>query len=159
MSVTGFSAVQTPMSDSVRRVTVHSKDTPYGQTIEARQHILTADEPASLGGQDTGPDPYELLLSALGACTSMTLQMYAGKKGWPLKSVHVSLRHEKVTAPPDGTTPAQNRLLDRIEKTLTLEGDLSDEQRQRLREIADRCPVHQSLAAGLRSETLLSTSN
>ncbi|MFO0429595.1 MAG: OsmC family protein [Planctomyces sp.] len=147
------------MTDSMRQVTVRSKETPYGQSIEARQHRLTADEPVSLGGQDTGPDPYELLLSALGACTSMTVQMYARRKGWPLKAVHVSLRHEKVTAPPDETNPAQNRLLDRIEKTLTLEGDLSDEQRQRLREIADRCPVHQSLATGIRSETLLSSSN
>jgi putative redox protein len=146
------------MTDSMRQVTVRSKETPYGQSVEARQHMLTADEPVSLGGQDTGPDPYELLLSALGACTSMTVQMYARRKGWPLKAVHVSLRHEKVTVPPSDGHAAQDRLVDRIEKTLTLEGDLSDEQRQRLREIADRCPVHQSLAAGIRSETLLSNS-
>lgn len=110
----------------------------YQQEITVGQHRLIADEPASLGGADAGPAPYDLLLAALGACTAMTLRMYAERKGIALDRISVALDHAKVDR--DGTRR------DRIERTITLDGELSGEQRERLLEIANKCPVHRSLA-------------
>ncbi|MCK7491640.1 MAG: OsmC family protein [Comamonadaceae bacterium] len=100
----------------------------------------------SAGGDDAGPSPYELLLSALGACTAMTLRMYADLKKLPLKHISVELRHEKIHAEACQQCETKEGKIDRIERIVTLEGDLSDEQRNRLLEIANKCPVHRTLA-------------
>jgi putative redox protein len=118
--------------------------------IEIRDHALVADEPSAIGGTDRGPTPYELLLSALGSCMAMTLRIYADRKGWPLDGVEVRLRTasshaldcEQCEKTPVGVT--------RIERRLELSGQLTDEQRSRLLEIADRCPVKQTLERGLK---------
>ena len=117
---------------------------PYGQRITAGGHVLSADEPAPVG-HDTGPSPYDLLLAGLGACTSMTLRMYAARKGWPLENVSVSLRHSRIHAEDCADCATQSGRLDRIERVIDLTGDLDAEQRLRLLEIADRCPVHRTL--------------
>jgi putative redox protein len=115
----------------------------FGQFITAGHHVLGADEPEPLGGRDTGPDPYELLLSGLGACTAMTLRMYAERKHMALTKVSVHLRH--VARAAEG-----NASNDAFERIITLEGDLSDADRQRLLDVADRCPVSQTLQRGSR---------
>lgn len=125
--------------------------------VLAGDHASYADEPASVGGQDTGPSPYQYLAAALGACTSMTLRMYAEHKGLPLERVSVTLHHEKGHADDCAAcAEGQERKVDIIERTLTLEGDLSDEQRERLLEIADKCPVHRTLNAPVVIRTQLS---
>ena len=116
------------------------------QRIETGRHVLVADEPRSSGGEDAGPDPYALLLAALGACTSMTLRLYADRKQWPLESITVRLSHERTHARDgvDCETKDDTRI-DRITRVIGLGGPLTDEQKARLMEIADRCPVHRSL--------------
>lgn len=124
---------------SQREVTVaESGNGPYGQFITAGHHVLGSDEPNTLGGSDTGPDPYELVLAGLGACTAMTLRMYATRKEWPLVKVEVRLRHVQRASP-------GKDIKDRFERIIHLDGDLTDEQRQHLLSIADRCPVSQTL--------------
>ena len=117
----------------------------YRQHVKAGRHRGLADEPVSAGGDDAGPSPYELLLSALGACTAMTLRMYADLKKLPLKHISVELRHEKIHAEACQHCETKEGKIDRIERVVTLEGDLSDEQRNRLLEIANKCPVHRTL--------------
>ena len=117
----------------------------FAQLIAAGRHRLRADEPVSLGGDDSGPGPYDLLLAALGACTSMTVRMYAEQKKWPLARVTVDLKHEKVHAADCAECETREGRIDRIERVLTLEGNLDDAQRERLLEIANRCPVHRTL--------------
>lgn len=119
----------------------------YTQTLRAGRHVLTADEPAAAGGDDAGPGPYELLLMSLGACTSMTLRMYAGLKQLPLKQVRVRLYHQKVHAQDCADCASHDRKLDQITREIVLVGDLSEAQRQRLLEIAERCPVHRTLSS------------
>jgi len=117
------------------------------QTIQARGHTIVADEPLDAGGSDAGPTPYELLLGALGACTAITLRMYAARRGWPLESVEVYLAHDRVHSRDceNCDEPRANAALDRITKRVVLEGTLTAEQRTRLLEIADRCPVRRTL--------------
>ncbi|HSE01396.1 MAG TPA: bifunctional alpha/beta hydrolase/OsmC family protein [Burkholderiales bacterium] len=117
----------------------------FAQLIQAGHHRLRADEPAAVGGDDSGPGPYDLLLAALGACTSMTVRMYAEHKKWPLKRVGVELKHDKVHADDCAECETREGKIDKIERVLTLEGDLEEAQRQRLLEIANRCPVHRTL--------------
>jgi uncharacterized OsmC-like protein/pimeloyl-ACP methyl ester carboxylesterase len=117
----------------------------FTQEIQAGKHTLTADEPLAVGGADLGPSPYDLLLSALGACTSMTLRMYANHKGWPLQGVSVELKHSKVHAEDCATCESDTGKIDRIERSIKIDGELDDTQRARLIEIADRCPVHRTL--------------
>lgn len=121
----------------------------YQQAVTIGQHQLIADEPLSLGGSDAGPAPFELVMAGLGACTSATLRMYADRKGIALTRILVSLSHDKVDI--DGVQR------DHIRRTITLEGDLTDEQRQRLLEIAGKCPTHRALAQGLWLDCELST--
>ncbi|MDR2188472.1 MAG: OsmC family protein [Azonexus sp.] len=113
----------------------------YQQAVDIGQHHLIADEPVSAGGDDGGPAPVEFLLTALGACTAMTLRMYAERKGLALRQVSVALQHEKVAV--DGV------LRDRIERRITLDGELTSAERQRLLEIAEKCPVHKILSQPL----------
>jgi putative redox protein len=120
------------------------------QEIWAREHTLAADEPKEVGGEDTGPTPYELLLAALGACTSMTLRMYADRKGWPLEQVEVRLRHHRIHARDCAECETREGFLDAIEKEVVVAGDLTPEQVQRLGEIAHRCPVNQTLLREIR---------
>jgi putative redox protein len=117
----------------------------FSQLIVAGRHRLRADEPVAAGGDDSGPSPYELLLAALGACTSMTLRMYAAQKQWPLERVMVDLRHEKIHAADCEQCETKDGRIDRIERTIRIEGPLEPDQRARLLEIADRCPVHRTL--------------
>jgi putative redox protein len=113
--------------------------------IDAGGHPLVADEPVALGGCDQGPSPYQLLNAALGACTAMTLRMYAERKQLPLEGVRVRLAHAKVHAKDCADCPQDTSRVDVIEREIELDGDLDDAQRQRLLEIADRCPVHRTL--------------
>lgn len=124
-------------------VQVSSKASRYGQSIAIRQFELTADEPAAVGGDDQGPTPTELLLAALGSCKAITIKMYAERKGWPVDQVYVAVESHSV----DKQTV--------ITAYLTLAGDLSDEQRDRLRDIGDRCPVHRLLTSNAEIHTVL----
>jgi putative redox protein len=117
------------------------------QEIVAGKHKFHADEPADAGGSDAGPDPYSLLLSALGACTAMTLQLYARRKQWPLERVEVSLRNERIHASDCDDCESKDGMITRIERYISLTGPLDEEQRARLLEIAQRCPVHRTLSA------------
>jgi putative redox protein len=120
------------------------------QEIQARGHRWLADEPLEAGGGDGGPNPYELLLSALGACTAMTVRLYASRKGWPLEGVEVVLRHERIYAQDCENCDSPNARLERITKRLALHGPLEEAQRQRLAEIAERCPVQRTLTSTVR---------
>ncbi|MBP2217620.1 bifunctional alpha/beta hydrolase/OsmC family protein [Arthrobacter sp. CAN_C5] len=124
----------------------------FAQEVMVGGHRLSADEPAPIG-TDTGPSPYEFLLASLGACTSMTVRMYADRKKWPLEKVTVSLRHSRIHAQDCADCETETGKLDRIERVIRFDGDLDEDQRQRLREIADKCPVHRTL----RSEILIGT--
>jgi len=121
----------------------------YQQAVTVGQHHLIADEPVSVGGADAGPAPFDLIMAGLGACTSMTLRMYAERKGLALTHVSVALRHEKTTV--DGVAR------DHIERTISLTGELTAEQRQRLLEIANKCPVHRALSSSMIIESALAT--
>jgi putative redox protein len=118
-----------------------------GYAVEARSpgHRWPADEPVEQGGTDTGPTPYQLLLSALGACKAITLRMYADRKEWPLRGTRVRLRHSRIHAEDCANCETEEGMLDRIETELELVGPLADGQRERLLEIAGRCPVHRAL--------------
>ncbi|MCB4358165.1 OsmC family protein [Quatrionicoccus australiensis] len=119
----------------------------YQQEVRVGQHRLLADEPVSVGGGDAGPAPFDFLMAGLGACTSMTLRMYAERKELPLTGIKVTLSHEKIEV--DG------KPRDQIKREITLEGELSDTQRQRLLEIAGKCPVHRALSQSLHLELSL----
>lgn len=125
----------------------------YQTEIWSGGHTLRADEPTSLGGTDTGPTPYDLLLAGLGACTGITLRMYADRKSWPLEGVRVSLDHAKQHAADCEDCSDDDARLDTMNRRIELTGPLSEEQRARLMEIADRCPVHKTLEAGTRIST------
>jgi uncharacterized OsmC-like protein len=133
-----------------RHIVARTRAEGYRTEIMAGGHAFVVDEPVKVGGTDTGPTPYDLLASALGACTAMTLHMYAKRKGWPLEEAIVRLRHGKVHADDEITCAHRPARLDAIERSVELVGALDDEQRARLMEIADRCPVHRTLDAGVR---------
>ena len=115
----------------------------YVQEVRVGRHRLVADEPESVGGLDAGPSPYDLLAAALGVCTSMTIRMYAERKGWPLQAVQVAVRHAKVHRDDSGAEASAK--IDRLTRAIQLDGPLDEAQRSRLVEIADRCPVHRTL--------------
>lgn len=115
------------------------------QKITSGDHVFYADEPEAVGGHNSGPDPYALLLGALGACTSMTLQMYARNKGIPLTGVKVTLTHNRIHAKDCADCQSKDGFVGRIDRHIALSGDLTDEQRARLVEIAGKCPVVKSL--------------
>jgi len=136
-------------------VTVTSTSLPFEQVVVAGPHRLVADEPVTAGGADAGPDPYDLLLAALGTCTSMTLRMYARRKDWPLQRVVVSLSHGRLHAEDCADCEGGKRRVEEISRRIALEGELTAEQRTRLLEIADKCPVHQTLTARMIITTTL----
>jgi len=121
-----------------------TSDSQYETRITNGRHTMTADEPVPLG-TDLGPNPYEFLLSALGACTSITLFMYAGRKNWPLERIHIELSHDRVHADDGEQSEGGSGLIDLIERKIRFEGPLDDEQRKQLAYIATRCPVHKTL--------------
>jgi putative redox protein len=120
------------------------------QEITVRGKTLVADEPVEDGGTDAGPNPYELLLSALGACTSMTILLYARHKQWPVEHVRVELDHSRAHMRDCEACESQDVRLDYFRKRITVRGPLSEEQRLRLEEIARRCPVHRTLTGTIR---------
>jgi len=142
-----------------RSVVVKSGPSRYGQNISVGPHGIQVDEPRDVGGNDEGPNPYELLLAALGACTSMTVRMYAERKQWPLQGVEVRLTHSRIHAEDCAECDTKQGMLDRIEAEITFIGDLSDEQRHRLMEIANICPVHRTLVSEVQIRTRLAMSN
>jgi uncharacterized OsmC-like protein len=139
-------ARKTEKSD-IRSVVVRGSAAGFAQEIVAGPHRMAADEPVSVGGTDTGPNPYDFLLAALGACTSITVGMYARRKGWPLEEVTVNLRHAKIHASDCAECETKEGMLDRIERDIHFAGSLTNEQRSKLLEIANKCPVHRTLTS------------
>jgi putative redox protein len=131
------------MASGMASVTVSSNGSPLGQAIAIRQFHLTVDEPTAIGGDDQGPTPTELLLAALGSCKAITIRLYAERKGWTVDTVAVAVTLETVENQPV------------MVAHLTLGGDLTEDQRDRLREIGDRCPVHRLLSQATAIQTLL----
>ncbi len=124
--------------------------------VVGSDHYIRADEPRSFGGTGLGPSPYELVAAGLGACTSMTVRMYARRKGWPLAHVEVDVTHDKIHAEDCADCETREGKVDRFRRTIRLEGPLEPDQRRRLLEIADRCPVHRTLESEVTIETVLS---
>ena len=127
----------------------------FVQKIIAGPHHLRSDEPASVGGTETGATPYDLLLAALGSCTSMTMAMYARRKKWPLERVTVRLRHSRVHAEDCVACETQNARLTVVDREIALDGSLDEDQRARLLAIANRCPVHLTLSSRIDIRTKL----
>ena len=138
---------------SVPDVVVRGDSAGFAQRIVVGPHELTADEPLNVGGTDTGPSPYDLLLAALGSCTSMTVSLYARTKKWPLESVTVNLRHSKIHAADCQDCETKVGKIDRIERELHFVGNLDEAQRQKLLEIADKCPVHRTMESEIDIRT------
>ena len=132
----------------MNEVTVTSSTNLSNQVRYGAEHTFTTDEPASLGGEDAGPDPYTLLLAALGSCISMTVTLYARRKQWPLTGVTVRLRQQRIHARDCATCQTSgDAYVHRIERAVTFDGALTDEQYARLQEIAHKCPVHKTLTS------------
>jgi len=141
---------------SSSRVIATIGTTPYTTAISTGDgHRITADEPASAGGADAGANPYELLLASLGACKTITLRMYADRKGWPLDGVSVELTQQRVHAEDCDDCENTKGIVHLIECRLTLMGELTPEQRTRLLEMADRCPVHRTLSGEINIRSAL----
>ena len=137
--------------DGPREVVVReTRNGKFQQTVTAGPHQLLADEPIPRGGDDTGFGPYDFLLAGLGACTSMTMRMYADRKSWPLERTSVTLRHSKIHAEDCAECETKEGMLDQIERVIGMEGPLDAEQRKRMMEIADKCPVHRTLTSEIR---------
>jgi uncharacterized OsmC-like protein len=153
------------MSDSERisshssmphpNVLVRGTGSSFSQEIVAGSHHLAADEPVAAGGKDSGPNPYDLLLAALGACTSMTVGMYARRKNWPVEDIVVRLLHSKIHAKDCAECETKVGILDHIERELEVTGPLTAEQRSKLLEIAEKCPVHRTLKSEINIRTWL----
>ena len=144
-----------PVLKSKKQVLVRSTDNPFTAWIKAGRHLLKADEPEEFGGHDAGPNPYDLLLASLGACTSMTLKMYAARKGWDLGEVEVHLEHSKEYLDDLEHMEESQAKIDLIRREIAFSAELTEEQRVRLIEIADKCPVHRSLHSELQVQSSL----
>jgi putative redox protein len=138
-----------------RKVHVDTAHTPYIEEITVAGHRLVADEPPEAGGTDAGPNPYELLLAALGTCTCITVRMYAERRRWALEAVHIALTHARVHAEDCVACETEATSVDQIELEITLTGDLSADQRTRLLAIAEKCPVHRTLTSQVSIRTRL----
>ena len=134
-------------------VIVHGDAQSFAQKIQAGAQQLTADEPVSFGGTESGPSPYDLILAALGACTSMTLGLYARKRKWPVEKITVSLQHSKIHARDCDDCETKDGRIDRINMEIHIAGSLTDEQRSKLMEVAGKCPVHQTLTSEINIKT------
>ncbi|MCW9000789.1 MAG: bifunctional alpha/beta hydrolase/OsmC family protein, partial [Kangiellaceae bacterium] len=137
------------------KVIVNERNKEFTREVLSDSHFWLADEPVNFGGANLGPDPYEHLLAALGTCTSMTVRMYANRKGWPLESVSVELSHERKHGEDCEECETPNQKIEVLSRELSFTGGLSKEQTQRLIEIADKCPVHKTLEGELRISTHL----
>ncbi|MGB3556170.1 MAG: OsmC family protein, partial [Jannaschia sp.] len=138
--------------EGVTRVTERDPEGFVQDVVAGGTHVATADEPVAYGGTNLGMSPYQFLAASLGTCTSMTIRMYARRKKWPLAHVAVDVTHDRMHAQ---DAPSGFERIDRFRREITIEGDLDAGQRARLLEIADRCPVHRTLEAGARVETVL----
>ena len=147
-------AAMQPAGDAPRNVVVReTRNSKFQQTVTVGPHQMLADEPVAVGGQDSGPGPYDFVLAGLGACTSMTMRMYADRKSLPLDRVTVTLKHSKIYAKDCAECETREGMLDQIERVISIEGDLDADQRKRLMEIADKCPVHRTLKSEIRIVT------
>lgn len=142
-------------SSDAKIVSVVGGPSGYAQDIRAGAHRIQSDEPVSLGGTDSGPSPYALLLASLGSCTSMTIRMYADRKGWPLEGVRVELSHDKIYAEDCEECEATSGKVDKIVRRIHVEGPLDDDQKARLLQIADKCPVHKTLKSEITIQSEL----
>jgi len=136
-------------------VVSETREGKFTQAIAAGPHAMRADEPESVGGMDSAPAPYDFLLAGLGACTSMTIRMYADLKKLPLERVTVRLRHDKIHATDCAECDTREGKVDRIERVIELEGALDEVQRAKLLEISNKCPVHRTLHAEIAIPTSL----
>lgn len=146
-----------PDGDPGAVVVAETGDGRYVQKVAAGRHVFLADEPHAVGGDDAGPSPYDLLLAALGACTAMTARMYAERKGLALESTSVTLRHRRIHARDCESCETESGMIDHLERVVSFSGDLSAEDRSRLLEIVDRCPVHRTLTSEVAIATRAAT--
>ena len=155
LSRTRRAASRPPTSSAAPRNVVvrETRDSKFQQMIIVGPHHLLADEPVAVGGEDTGPGPYDFLLAGLGACTSMTMRLYADRKSLPLDRVTVTLSHSKIHAEDCAECETKAGMLDQIDRVIAMEGALDAEQRKRLMEIADKCPVHRTLTSEIHIVT------
>lgn len=140
-------------SQEPRAVVVVGPTTGFRTEVDIGGHHLVVDEPTAVGGTDAGPSPYEMLLAGLGACTAMTLRLYADRRGWPLERVRVSLQHRKVHAQDCVDCEQKTAKMDVVDRVVFLDGALDDTQRAKLLEIAERCPVQQTLQSKIQVNT------
>jgi len=142
------------LGEAPRNVVVReTRTSKFQQTVTVGPHQMLADEPVAAGGEDTGPGPYDFLLAGLGACTSMTMRLYADRKSLPLERTTVTLRHSKIHAQDCADCETREGMLDQIDRVIAMEGPLDAEQRQKLMEIADKCPVHRTLTSEIHIAT------
>ncbi|MGP1393904.1 MAG: bifunctional alpha/beta hydrolase/OsmC family protein [Inquilinaceae bacterium] len=134
-------------------VVEETRNGAFQQAVAAGRHRLLADEPVSVGGTDTGPGPYDLVLAGLGACTAMTVRMYADRKGWPLEKVRVTLRHDRIHAQDCADCETREGRIDQVTRVIAFTGPLDPDQQARLMEIADKCPVHRTLTSEVKVRT------
>lgn len=141
------------IDESSPHVIVRGDAKGFAQKIDIGPYHIDADEPVSYGGTDSGPSPYDFILGALGACTSMTIGLYARKRSWPVDKITVSLRHSKIHAKDCDDCETKEGRIDRVEMEIHLEGALTDEQRAKLMEVAGKCPIHQTLTHEINIKT------
>jgi uncharacterized OsmC-like protein/esterase/lipase len=142
------------LGEAPRNVVVReTRNSKFQQTVSIGPHRVLADEPVAAGGEDTGPGPYDFVLAGLGACTSMTVRMYADRKSLPLERVTVTLKHSKIYAQDCAECETKAGMLDQIDRVIAMEGALDAEQRKKLMEIADKCPVHRTLTSEIHIVT------
>ena len=142
------------LGETPRQVVVReTRNSKFQQTVSIGPHHMLADEPVAAGGEDSGPGPYDFVLAGLGACTSMTMRLYADRKALPLERVTVTLKHSKIHAQDCAECETKAGMLDQIDRVISMEGALDAEQRKKLMEIADKCPVHRTLTSEIHIVT------
>lgn len=143
-------------SDEKKKIVhIHHGKNNYETVLTAGSHELKADEPESAGGTNQGPDPYDYLLMSLGSCSAITMKMYADRKKWQVDDIYIELRHHKSHAKDCQDCEKENAKIDYIEKEITVTGNLTDEQVQKLLDISAKCPVHRTLTQNLEISSLI----